>query len=294
MHWSALVLYLYRTRSSHSERIGRKIGRKKVEMATTDPKGAGPANGDIQAVTRAAQIITLFGPDSPELSAATAAERLNLNRTTAHRYFATMESAGLLERTGRGANFTPSRVLLQIGAFAVGRRRVIQLATSHMRAMTQTTGLTSVLSLWGAAGPVVSHVEEDASHGTIVTVRVGSQLPLDTAQALVFLAFLRDQLAADRLMGTLPADERMRVRERTDHIRQNGMTDPLVNLRGISVVAAPVFDESGICATLALVGTDHLLPEQGSRHASQILRTTAAAVSTEMGGQTTNPPTPVE
>lgn len=246
------------------------------------------SNGDIRAVSRTAQILTLFGPGTPEITVAEAAERLGLNRTTLHRYFASLEGAGLLERTERSSVFTPGRLMLQLGAFAIGRRKVIQLATPHMRDLTRTTGLTVVLSLWGPSGPVVSHVEDDESHGTIVTVRVGVQLPLNTAQALVFLAFLPDQLTADRLLGTLPADQRMHVRERIAGIRERGLTGPVLNARGISVIAAPVFDDSAICATLAFVGTAHLLPVDACAREMALLSGTAARVTAEMGGGTTD------
>jgi DNA-binding IclR family transcriptional regulator len=246
------------------------------------------SNGDIQAVSRTAQILTLFGPETPEVTVAEAAERLGLNRTTLHRYFVSLEGSGLLERTERNSVFAPGRLLLQLGAFAIGRRKVIQLATPHMRDLTRTTGLTVVLSLWGPSGPVVSHVEDDESHGTIVTVRVGVQLTLSAAQAQVFLAFLPDQLTADRLLGTLPADQRMRVRERIAGIRERRMAGPIVNARGISVIAAPVFDTSAICATLAFVGTAHLLPVDGSTRETALPGEAAARVTAEMGGAITD------
>jgi DNA-binding IclR family transcriptional regulator len=257
-------------------------------MTSCGPETGTASNGEIQAVSRTGQILTLFGPETPEITVAEAAERLGLNRTTLHRYFASLEAAGLLERTERNSVFTPGRVLLQLGAFAIGRRKVIQLATPHMRDLTRTTGLTVVLSLWGPSGPVVSHVEDDESHGTIVTVRVGVQLPLNTAQALVFLAFLPDQLTADRLLGTLPADQRMHVREQIAGIRERGLTEPVLNARGISVIAAPVFDKSAICATLAFVGTAHLLPVDACAREMALLGETAARVTAEMGGEATD------
>lgn len=48
---------------------------------------------DIQAVSRMAQILRLFGPDAPELSVSEATERLQLNRTTVHRYLTSMTAA---------------------------------------------------------------------------------------------------------------------------------------------------------------------------------------------------------
>src|SRR6185369_6319519 len=142
---------------------------------------------DIQAVSRVSQILALFDPATPEVTAGEVAERLGLNRTTAYRYCTSLVAAGLLERSADGG-YVPGGLLLQLGAFAIGHRRVVNLAPRHMQALSRATQTSVVLSLWGLTGPVVSRVEENASTIVIVSVRVGSHLPLDTAQSKVFLA----------------------------------------------------------------------------------------------------------
>jgi DNA-binding IclR family transcriptional regulator len=239
---------------------------------------------DIQAVSRMAQMLGLFGPEAPELSVSEATERLRLNRTTVHRYLTSMTAAGLLERGGQPASYTPGSLMIQLGAFAIGQRRVIQLAPDHLRELTERTGVTSVLSLWGLSGPVVSLVEEDAVHGTIVTVRVGSQLPLHTAQAIAFLAYLPDQLQVDRLLASLPAAQRAGLVERIETTRTTGLSIYPANRRGISVIAAPVFADSGVCATIAAIGTDRMLPSAPDARTAVAARETAMALTREMGG----------
>lgn len=239
---------------------------------------------DIQAVSRMAQILGLFGPEAPELSVSEATERLRLNRTTVHRYLTSMTAAGLLDRGSRPASYTPGRLIIQLGAFAIGQRRIIQLAPDHLRELTERTGVSSVLSLWGPSGPVVSLVEEDAVHGTIVTVRVGSQLPLDTAQAIAFLAYLPDQLQVDRLLASLPVAQRAGLVDRIATARTIGLSIYPANRRGISVIAAPVFADSGVCATIAAIGTDRMLPSAPDARTAVAVRETAMALTKEMGG----------
>ncbi|GAA1816944.1 IclR family transcriptional regulator [Actinomadura chokoriensis] len=239
---------------------------------------------DIQAVSRMAQILGLFGPEDPELSVSEATERLNLNRTTVHRYLTSMTAAGLLERGSRPASYTPGRLIIQLGAFAIGQRRIIQLAPAHLRDLAQRTEVSAVLSLWGPSGPVVSLVEEDSAHGTIVTVRVGSQLSLDTAQAIAFLAFLPDQLQVDRLLASLPSAQRSGLVERIATARETGLSIYPANRRGISVISAPVFADSGVCATIAAIGTDRMLPTAPDGRPALAVKETAAALTKEMGG----------
>ncbi len=237
---------------------------------------------DIQAVRRTAQILGLFSPESPQISVAEATARLGLHRTTTHRYISSMVASGLLERVDDSSLVRPGASLVQLGTFALSQQRIMMLAPAYLRELAGEVGVTTVLSLWGTSGPVVSLVEE-ASHPTLVTVRVGSQLSLTSAQAKVFLAFLPDQFHAERLTGGLPEPQRSEARDRVQAVRERAMTSD-VNHRGICVVAAPVFSAKGICATLALIGTERMLPSSLESREAATLRNACHRLTKEMGG----------
>jgi len=74
-----------------------------------------------------------------------------------------MLGVGLRERGSAAGTYCPGRVLAQLGALAVGRRRVLECALPHMRELSARTHLTSVLSLWGTAGDGRDDVERDAA-----------------------------------------------------------------------------------------------------------------------------------
>ncbi|MFE7438972.1 IclR family transcriptional regulator [Streptomyces chartreusis] len=237
---------------------------------------------DIQAVSRVSQILSLFEPATPEVTTGEVAERLGLNRTTAYRYCTSLVAAGLLERSPEGG-YAPGGLLLQLGAFAIGHRRVINLAPRHMQALSRATRTSAVLSLWGLTGPVVSRVEENLSAVVIVSVRVGSHLPLDTAQSKVFLAYHADQLSMERLMANLPGPAREDLRADVERVRAVGhcfaMSTP-----GVVAVAAPVFDEYGICATMAVVGPDNTLPMSDDAPELRAVIDAARNLTHELGG----------
>lgn len=237
---------------------------------------------DIQAVSRVSQILSLFDPATPELTAADVAERLGFNRTTAYRYCTSLVAAGLLERSVEGG-YVPGRLLLQLGAFAISHRRVANLAPRHLQALARATQTSAVLSLWGLTGPVVSRVEENVSTIVVVSVRVGSHLPLDTAQSKVFLAYHSDQLSMERLMATLPPPARDELRADVERVRAVGHCSAM-GTPGVVAVAAPVFDEYGICATIAIVGPDNTLSM--SDHAPELRSVidTARELTRELGG----------
>lgn len=240
---------------------------------------------DIQAVTRASQILALFRPDRPHLSIPVAATELGLNRTTTHRYFASLVSSGLLERGRDGASYVPGGLLVQLGAFAMGRRTVVDLAPPHLASLARSTRLSSALSLWGSTGPVVTRVEEDSTSPVVVSVRVGHQLPLDSAQCQVFLAFMTDQLRAERLIATASPVDQTRLTARVARVRAGATASTHIAESDITAVGAPIFDESGICATVAVIGTARTLPAHEPNAAWLELARTAYALSKELGGE---------
>jgi DNA-binding IclR family transcriptional regulator len=243
-----------------------------------------PQPNEIQAVSRAAQILALFAPDTPEITPAVVAARLGLNRSTAHRYCTSLAAAGLLDRGHEQGSWAPGGLLLQLGAYAIGRRRVLDLAPTHMRGLAAAAHLTSVLSLWGSGGPVVFRVEEDVTQTVMVTVRVGTHLALDSAQAAVFMAFHSDQLMMNRIMSGVPRGERERLANAAEQVRASG-SSVVVNASGVVAMAAPIFDEYGICATIAVIGTDRTLSANQDATELVMLANTAQSLTKEMGGR---------
>ena len=250
-------------------------------MANTEVSGEG-SSFDIQSVSRVGQILSLYGPHTSALTAVDVAERLGLNRTTAYRYCASLVTAGILERGHRRGSFVLGGLMLQIGIQALGRRRVVDIAPPHLRDLSTAVGTTAVLSVWAVRGPVVALVQEDTSRTVVVTVHPGSQLDLTSAQARVFLAHHSDQQLVERMLQDRPAEERAEIEAGIYAVRRTGYS--FVNLPdGLFAAAAPVFDEYGICATVALLGADQLADVGARAPIIARLTETAAALSRELG-----------
>ncbi|WP_340540402.1 IclR family transcriptional regulator [Nocardioides sp. GXZ039] len=244
------------------------------------------SSGDIQAVARVAQILGLFTPQRPTVTAAQAAQLIGLNRSTASRYLASLESAGLLRRNAETSSaFEPSLGLVQLGAFALGRAPVTTAAPPAMRRLSLHTGHTVSLTVWGTSGPVVVHTENSAEWRASVSVRIGAQLPMNAAQTRVWLAFLDDPGLAEQFLDTLDDDaERERARADLDRIREGAMMHRVAN-NGVSVFAAPVFDSRGICACLGLLATTTEMPLEGSTAQAEALEATARGLTDQLGGR---------
>jgi DNA-binding IclR family transcriptional regulator len=247
----------------------------------------GGGTGDIQAVHRVAEILRLFTLNKPQVTVAEAAARIGLNRTTVHRYFSSLVLDEILERSPDDATaYMPGRLLLQLGAVAQGQRRVLDVAPRHMDSLSLETGLSVVLSLWGASGPVVSLVSEAGTHPILITVRIGSTLGPDSAQTRLFMALTRDEERVKRYLARIPAEAGTKLKSQLRPCRSRGLCRIQVPAIDGVVLAAAVFDEHDIAATLALVGTTSSLPEDATDMASALLRA-AGAITEELGGTDT-------
>jgi DNA-binding IclR family transcriptional regulator len=241
--------------------------------------GAPGGSGDIQAVQRVGQLLALFTVHRPRLTVAEAASLVGLNRSTVSRYFGSLVLAGVLERArDEQAAYQPGPLLMQLGAVAQGQRRVLDLAPSHMRRLSRETGLTTVLSLLGPTGPVVSLVSEVGTRDILITVRVGTTLEMDSAQGQLFLRFSADREAIGSYWDGLDPTTRRRVEAGVAEVGATGTARAMAPM-GMAILAAPVFDDHDIAATIAVVGT----PE-GDAGIATALRRTAFGISEELGG----------
>lgn len=251
---------------------------------TNNDRTSEVSTSDIQAVSRVGQICSLFGPDTTELTAADVAERLGLNRTTAYRYCASLVTAEILERGPRRGTFILGGLMMQLGIHALGRNRVVEIAPPYLEKLATAAHMTAVLSIWGAHGPVVAVVRGDSSRTVFVTVNAGSQLDRTASQAHVFLAYQNDQAGLDRMAADASPSERAELEAAVFTARRTGHS--LVSHEGgVFGVAVPVFNERGICATVALLGAGEIASFSPESPAFTQLIDTAAALSNELGGR---------
>lgn len=239
---------------------------------------------DIQSVDRVGKILALFGPHREAVSSSEAAELIGLNRTTTYRYLSSLAAAGVLElRSDR--SYGPGPTLIQLGAYALGRRRILEVAPDPMETLARETGITAILSQWGTSSPVVVHVEEPPTREIVVTVRVGMHLSPQTAQSQIFHAFRSDDRRVASAIRSVAAESgRERHQERLAAARAQGYAGQ-ISPRGIAVIAVPVRDSTGMVASLALLSTRDVLDISLASAPLQQLRDAAAAITTAMGGR---------
>ncbi|WP_369138606.1 IclR family transcriptional regulator [Modestobacter versicolor] len=234
------------------------------------------STADIRAVARVGQVCALFGPGVVELSAADIAEATGLNRTTAYRYCASMAAAGILERGERRGTFALGPLMLELGIQALGRRRIVEIAGPHLQRLRSAVRMTAVLSVKGASGPVVALAEEDTSRVVVITVHPGTKLDPTAAQSQLMLAY-GDAAEMAAVTAGMPAAQRARLETDVYSARRQGYS--VVWNDSTVAVAAPVFDDKGLAATIALLGAGEL----DLAPTLEALQATAAELGAELG-----------
>jgi DNA-binding IclR family transcriptional regulator len=235
----------------------------------------------IQSIERAANILALLDQRTRRLTPTLVAERLGLNRITAHRYLQSLQRSGLLS-----SSFGPGPLVDQLSALVSVRQQILSVAPPIMRQLSDLTDLTTVLSFLGRSGAVVTLVEE-ASRGTIVlTVRIGTALELKAAQTRVLLAFEPDSKVLARAHATLSAEEVATERGVLATVREERIAWADLHREGLASAAVPVFAGSGVAAAMALLGTTTMLNPASSERIGA-LRRAAENLSVVVSGEDT-------
>jgi DNA-binding IclR family transcriptional regulator len=245
-------------------------------------KGTRPPSGQIQVIRRCERILRMFSHAGTSVSPAAVAAELRLQRSTVHRYLSSLERAGLLERQIDG-NYGIGSLVVQLGAAALANQIVLEAAGPYMRQLSDEARETVVMSVWRGRTPIVARVQEYSERLVHVSVRVGSPLPLDSAQAQVFLSFLHDRSVVARLLHrekAIPEE----LESSMMRIRLAGIAVNTRNIEGTRTIAVPVRQEDGdACATLAFVGTINAISSDPTSPMALALIETAAQLSRQLG-----------
>jgi DNA-binding IclR family transcriptional regulator len=227
---------------------------ERTEVPAESPALADGERGAIQSIERAAAVLSLLDQDTRTLTAVIVAERLGLNRTTAHRYLLSLQKSGFL-----GPGYGPGPLLDQLTALSSPRQRILDFAPSILRQLADQTGLTSVLSVLGRTGVVVTRVEEATAGTVVLTIPVGTVLELRAAQTRVLLAFQSDPSVVRRLHAPLDADEARLESDCLARVRRDRLAWADLGRAGIASVAVPVFGSRDVQAAMGLLGTAAML-----------------------------------
>lgn len=214
------------------------------------------------------------------------ARRIGVNASTASRLLATLQQAGMVERSGGG----PYRLGLKLVALSdrvLAQLDVRQRARPLLAALVADTGETATLSVPGGGEAIT--VDFVPSPSSVVSMaRVGRpSVPHATAAGKVMLAFAGPGFADGALKAftertiTAPA---MLARELAA-VREQGWAEAVGEREpDLAALAAPVFGRGGeLAAILGVQGPASRLPAATRRALRTPLLAAAAQLSRALG-----------
>jgi len=211
-----------------------------------------------------------------------------------HRYLVSLVQEGLVLQDEGSGHYQLGPECLQLGLAAMRQADPIRLAEPALLRLRQALDATCFLAVMGNKGPTIVRFEEPGLPVTL-NVRVGSVMSLLwSATGRAFLALLDDArvmtLAREELAGA-PAEQRalLAADDPIGTLRREVAASGLatvrdVYLRGISAVAAPLFNHSGqVAAVMTVLGASGGFDPAPGGPVALALRREAQAVSAQLG-----------
>jgi DNA-binding IclR family transcriptional regulator len=262
-----------------------------------DGDDGGDARQGIQSVENAMTVLLALerglGPMSlTQIAAATA-----MAPSKAHRYLVSLARVGLVAQSRSSGLYDMGPSMRRLGAESLRRMDEAGLASEYLPELRDRTGHAVNLAVWGDHGPIIVRWDY-GSYALPITVRVGATLPLlSSSVGRIYLAHLPAALTDPVLLSQAETAEQTGLTdEDVERLKADARRDGFALtaggvLAGVSSVAAPVFAAAdSLPLVIALVFPTRLATPETVAYLTGEVRTTAEAVSAELGRGTPSPP----
>ncbi len=252
----------------------------------------------IGSLEKGIQVLELLA-ERDALSVSQVSAALGLNRSSSHRFLATLRELGYVDKDDEGKYRLTFKILEQAMKMA-DRFEIRRLARPFMERLAAVSGETVNLGFWDGRGIV--HLDKIDSRNLLrIDSRIGSQAPAYcTALGKSILAHLPPAQLDDYLNQTFLAPVGPKTltdpeafRAALAEIRKRGMaTDNEEMAPGLRCVAAPVFDYTGFPRyALSVSGPAVRMGAEEIRRIVDDVREAAKVLSRQLGqpGRTPGP-----
>jgi IclR family pca regulon transcriptional regulator len=152
------------------------------------------STGTSQSLERGLAILSSFHSDRPLIGVSELSRGLDLSRSTAHRYVATLAKLGYLQQDPDSKRYRLGPKVLDLGFSAINSMDLREIAAPHLRQLSDETGHTVNLAILDGADVV--YIERCRAAGPSqreidLNLHVGARLPAYcTAMGKAILAFV--------------------------------------------------------------------------------------------------------
>ena len=215
------------------------------------------STGTSQSLERGLAILSSFHSDRPLIGVSELSRELDLSRSTAHRYVATLAKLGYLQQDPDSKRYRLGPKVLDLGFSAINSMDLREISAPHLRQLSDETGHTVNLAILDGTDVVYIERCRTARPGQReidLNLHVGARLPAYcTAMGKAILAFVPEERLeeiieridfAPRGPNTLTDPEAFR--EELRKIRASGIAVNDEELAyGLRSIAAPIHSQSG-------------------------------------------------
>jgi DNA-binding IclR family transcriptional regulator len=232
-----------------------------------------------------------FTQDEPELSLTRIAERLDMPKSTIHRYLATLEAARFVRRDEVTGSYHLGYRFIEMASLILQEADLERWAQPHLERLSAECGETVDLAVLDGTQVIYLQVIESPRQVKIAAT-VGQRLPVFcTASGKAFLAYMPDDQVHHILSQGMPrytdntrvslADlyQDLRItRERGFAISEQEYE------RDINAVAAPILDAHGCpVAVIAIAGPAYRLSHERMVELGVSILATTKTIAREVG-----------
>jgi DNA-binding IclR family transcriptional regulator len=240
-----------------------------------------PSSRKSKTIERAGRILACFSDAEPHLSLTDLAAKLELNPSTAYRYIASLQQAGLLERDTRQGGYHLGLRVVELAGIALNQIEVRKHALDELDRLRDETNLLSNLGVLFEGD--VLHLAQSATKDVprMYTMIGRRAVAHCTAMGKVLLAY-RPWTEVRRLIGqygwrpyTPKSIQRFdRLQTELAAIRTQGYgVDREERRRGVGCLAAPIRERSGhVVAALSVSGSLDRLTGGSKEFSAHLLR----------------------
>ncbi|MDX3663086.1 IclR family transcriptional regulator C-terminal domain-containing protein [Streptomyces sp. ID05-26A] len=259
---------------------------------------AAPSGSFSQSLERGLTILSAFTESTPVLGIADMARAVDLNRSTTHRYVATLAKLGYVQQDPDTRKYSLGPRVIDLGFAALSSMEVTRVAAAPLQALSDETGYACSMAVLDRSDIV--YVERrrsrrPAGFAVDLNLHVGSRLPAYcTSMGKVLLAhrepaelrvLLESVDLARRGPKTITAREQLRTA--LAKVRQTGIAVNDEELApGLRSIAAPVRDRTGLVVAainIAVHVTWSTSVDSVVQRLEVPLRRTATEISEQLG-----------
>ncbi len=249
----------------------------------------------IQSVKRAIDILTLFSPERPRLGITEISRMMKLPKPTIHGLVQTLIEQDFLVRDKETRKYSLGLKLYELGIFLSGTLKINQVGGGPAQRLSVKTGLMVRLAIRDKDKVLITMNLFPTVDDSMIfrQLGLGPKVPsYCTAVGKAILStfspekrkeFLAQVNLARHTPKTLVQEDEL-LAELEDAARKGVSMESEEYMRGLSCIAAPIFDDSGeAVAAISISGGVDLVKRKDLADLSDNLVKTAAEISRSLG-----------